>query len=111
MSKKNSKEQVNLTKSSGEALDNIQTFGMYDTDSYQNVDGTVSGTLSSALSADTLYRLKAYSADCWVKIGASPSPADSEGMLMTQYDEITLEVNSGDKVGVIGGIVNIVPLA
>lgn len=110
MSKKNSKEQVNLVKSNGDSLDNIKTYGSYDTTSYQNVDGTVSGTLSSALTADTLYRLKAYSADCWVKIGASPSPATNEGMLMTQYDEITLEVAEGDKIGVIGGIVNIVPL-
>lgn len=110
MSKKNSKEQVNLTKSTGEPLDNLKTYGIYDTASYENLDGTASGVLSSALSADQLYRVKAYSDDCWVKIGASPSPATNEGMLMTQYDELTLEVNANDKIGVIGGKINIVPV-
>lgn len=110
MSKKNGKNRVQIVNDNGTELNNIQTYGLYDTTNYENVDGTVSGTLSSALSADVLYRLKCYSADSWIKIESAPTPVDGEGMLMTQYDEITLEVNAGDKVGVIGGIVNIVPL-
>lgn len=99
-----------LIDSSGNTLDNIKTYGTYDTNNYQNVDGTVSGSVSSALSVDSLYRVKAYTADCWIKIGSNPSPADFEGMLLTQYDELTLQVNDGDKIGVIGGMINIVPV-
>jgi hypothetical protein len=110
MSKKNGNEQINLVESNGASLNDIKTFGVYDTDSYQVLDGTASGVLSSALTADQLYRVKAYEADCWVKIGSAPSPASEEGMLMTQYDEITMEVNNGEKIGVIGGKINIVPV-
>jgi hypothetical protein len=101
-----------MSKKNGKALlEKVQSYGKFDTPSYEIVDGTVSGTLSTALDASYLYRLKAYEADSWVKIGASPSPASEEGLLMTQYDELTIEVNDGDKVGVIGGKVNIVPLS
>lgn len=96
--------------SNGESLDKIQTYGEYDTDLYENIDGSVSGAISSALTADQLYRVKAYNADCWVKIGSNPSPVSEEGMLMTQYDEITMSVEGGDKIGVIGGKLNIVPV-
>jgi len=111
MSKKDGKEQVKIIGSNDKPIEKLQSYGLYDTTSYENVDGTVSGTISSALTADTLYRLKAYSADCWIKIGSAPTAVDTEGLLMTQYDELTLEVNSGDQIAVIGGKLNIVPLA
>lgn len=111
MGKINGKERIVIENENGGVLDRLQTFGIYDTTSYQNLSGTVSGAVSSSLSADVLYRIKAYTSDCWVKIESNPSPATEEGMLMTQYDEITLEVNDGDKIGVIGGDLNIVPLS
>lgn len=102
MSRKNGKEQIDIER--------LQTYGEYDTASYQNLDGTASGVLSTSLDADQLYRLKAWQADCWIKIGSAPSPASEEGMLMTQYDELTLVASDGDQIGVIGGKLNIVPL-
>lgn len=103
MSKKNGKEKIDLER--------LQSYGEYDTDSYQVLDGTASGVLSTALDADQLYRVKAFSADCWVKIGAAPSAVTEEGMLMTTYDEISLVASDGDKIAVIGGKLNIVPLS
>ncbi len=100
MSKKNGKEQLNK----------VQSYGVYDTVGYENVDGTVSSTLSSALDGNKLYRLKAYEADSWITIGAAPTAVAEQGMLMTQYDEVTIEIVDNDKVAVIGGKINITPL-
>lgn len=97
-------------KNGNTRLEKVQSYGTFSTAEYQNVNGTVASATSTALKSEYLYRLKAYSADSWIKIGSALTAVAEEGMLMTQYDELTIEVADGDQVSVIGGIVNITPL-
>lgn len=110
MSKKNGQGQIKLIGANNTPLERIQTYGSFDTASYQTLDGTVASASSTALLAG-LYRLKAFVADSWISIGQGAQTAvDQEGMLMTQYDELILEVADNDIIAVIGGQINIVPL-
>lgn len=100
-----------LVDSNGNLLEDIKSYGSYDTTSYQNLDGTSASDQSTEFVSDTLVRVKAYSADCWVEIGANPTAVDSQGMLMTQYDEISMLIPAGNKIAVIGGKLNIVEIS
>ena len=75
-----------------------------------NLDGSSAAATSSAFTYNTPVKVSATSADLWVKVGTAPTAVDSEGEFIAfqAYDHMT--VNAGEKISVIGGIANIVPL-
>ena len=75
-----------------------------------NLDGSSAAATSAAFTYNTPVKVSATSADIWFKGGASVTAVDSEGEFLGlgSYDHLT--VNAGEKISVIGGIANIVPI-
>jgi hypothetical protein len=75
-----------------------------------NLDGSSAAATSNAMTYNTVLRVAATSANIWVKNGATASAVTLEGTFISSgsWDHISLA--AGDKISVIGGLVNIVPI-
>ena len=75
-----------------------------------NLDGSSAAATSAAFTYNTPVKITATSADIWVKVGESVTAVDSEGEFIGIFSYDHLEVFAGEKISVIGGIANIVPI-
>ena len=74
------------------------------------LDGSSAADTSSAFAFNTPVKVSATDANIWVKVGTSVTAVDGEGefVALGSYDHMT--VDEGEKISVIGGIANIVPI-
>lgn len=97
-----------LVDANGDQIENLQTIGNYETDTYQNLDGSISSASSTVFATEESIRIISYDADNWIKRTAGAGTAVStEGLLLLTGSEISMIVNAGDVISTIGGKLNI----
>jgi hypothetical protein len=74
------------------------------------LDGSSAADTSAAFAFNTPVKVSATDADIWIKVGAAPTAVSGEGEFIGigSYDHMA--VKADEKISVIGGIANIVPL-
>jgi hypothetical protein len=75
-----------------------------------NLDGSSAADTSAAFTYNAVIRICATNSDIWFKNGPSASAVDSEGTFLPIGTWEHVSLAAGDKISVIGGIANIVPI-
>ena len=89
----------------------IKTLGHYETDTAYVLDGTTASDVSVAVTELTVVRLNSFDGDNWIKITtAGDAAVEGEGMLLAYGADLTMILNSGDRISTIGGKINVIPV-
>ena len=74
------------------------------------LDGSSAADTSAAFAFNTPVKVSATDANIWVKVGTAPTAVSGEGEFIAigSYDHMV--VDADEKISVIGGIANIVPI-